>query len=90
MTKEQVTEIIYRAIDEINLEFNLSLQKKDESKLVGEIDSIILVNLIVKIEFEMNRNARKVISIDSDKAFSQVNSPFLTVGTLTDYVYTLI
>lgn len=28
MTKEQVSEIIYRSIDEINSELNINLQKK--------------------------------------------------------------
>ena len=78
-------EIVFEAITELNKEHSLSLKLDESTKLAGEIDSILLVTLIAKIESKYPRR----INIASDKAFSQKNSPFLTVGTLTDFIETL-
>jgi len=79
-------EIVFKAIDELNEEFKTSLQKSEDAKLLGEIDSIKLVNLIVIIENLVLQHKDKRITIADDRAFSQKNSPFKTVCTLINYL----
>ena len=83
--KKEILIIVYEAISELNKEHGLNLKMHEDTKLAGEIDSILLVTLIAKIESKYPRR----INIASDKAFSQKNSPFLTVSTLTDFIETL-
>jgi acyl carrier protein len=79
-------EIVFKAIDELNDEFKTSLKKSEETKLLGEIDSLALVNLIVIIENLILQHKGKRITIADDRAFSQKNSPFKTVGSLISYL----
>ena len=84
MTKKEIKEVVSQALTEINESFNLSLDL--DSNLVGEIDSIILVNLIVLIEGKLNELGYQ-ITIADDKAFSASKSPFLSIETLINYLY---
>jgi D-alanine--poly(phosphoribitol) ligase subunit 2 len=81
MERNEVLEIVLLSIDELNDEFNMKIEKSEKSTLMRAMDSIILVNLLVLIESKIEG-----ITIADDKAFSQKNSPFLTVGSLIDYV----
>ncbi|NNE11601.1 MAG: hypothetical protein HKN41_05065 [Ilumatobacter sp.] len=54
------------------------------------IDSLGLVNVIVDIEQRMLDDHGVVITIVDEKAMSQRNSPFRTVGTLSDYIHASI
>jgi acyl carrier protein len=86
MTKRDIKQLVTETLSEINEEFNLNLDRN--SVLVGEIDSIILVNLIVLLEAKFETEMEP-ITIADDKAFSQENSPFKTVETLIDYLFIL-
>lgn len=56
----------------------------------GVLDSLGLVNFIVMVEQEIEDQMDKVIQIVSEKAMSQKTSPFLTIGTLGDFIVALI
>lgn len=87
MDKEEIKSIVIDAIQQINEEFDQSLDI--DSQLVGEIDSIILVHFLINIEESLNQLGYNVI-IANDKAFSQVNSPFKSIKTLIDYLEIIV
>lgn len=60
--------------------------------LVGDnaiLDSLGIVSLIVEVEQRLEQEHNLVVTLASDKAMSQRNSPFRTVGVLADYICTL-
>ena len=50
------------------------------------IDSIGVVSLIVDIEQRLEMDHQVSVTLASDKAMSQKNSPFRTAGVLADHV----
>ncbi len=61
----------------------------EETVLVGTdavLDSLGVVQLIVEVEQRVEQNHGVSVTLASDKAMSQRNSPFRTVGVLADHV----
>ena len=61
--------------------------------LVGKdavIDSLGVVSLIVEVEQSLETNHDVTVTLANDRAMSERNSPFRTVGVLADHVYSLI
>jgi acyl carrier protein len=61
----------------------------DDTVLVGAnpvLDSLGVVQLIVEIEQRVEQAHGVSITLANDKAMSQRNSPFATVGVLSDHV----
>ena len=56
----------------------------------GALDSISLVSLISLVEQNIEDQFNQPIILASEKAMSSRNSPFLTVGSLTDYIAHLL
>jgi acyl carrier protein len=52
----------------------------------GILDSITLVTLIVEVEQSIEDEIGASIILADEKAMSQKNSPFATIGALTDYI----
>lgn len=93
MTKNEITEIIYNCIDEINEINELNISKSTDTRLFGresELDSLGFVNLLVSVEERINIVCDAPIVIADEKAMSQKNSPFRTIETLADYLFELI
>ncbi len=93
--KEKIEKIIVEALEEINddLESEALEDPNRETKLFGEggaLDSLALVSVITEIEEAVHEEFDKHITIADEKAMSLKHSPFSTVGTLTDYVETLL
>ena len=95
VTKNKIDHIITEAIAEINS--NLPKDKQflisKETPLFGEnanIDSLGFVNLLVNIEYNIEDEFNLSITIADEQAMSQKNSPFKTLGTLSDYVLGLV
>ena len=62
----------------------------DETEIFGTksvIDSLQLVNLIVKIETELYDQTGEEIIVVDDEAIIIGNSPFQTVKSLSEFVY---
>ncbi len=92
---DKVLGSIYEAVDEANqvAEDGARLDKSPETVLFGrasKLDSLGLVTLIVGIEQKIHENFNADITIADEKAFSQKNSPFRTIGTLAEYITTLL
>jgi acyl carrier protein len=56
----------------------------------GSIDSLQLVSIIVDFEEALSERFDIAVSLTSDEAMMQVESPFYSVKTLSNYAYKLI
>ena len=91
--QEKITEIIFEALEDINNESNLQLQKTIDQVLFGEsgsLDSLALVTLIMMIEEKIEDELDVSIVLADERAMSQKNSPFRTVEALRNYISLLL
>ncbi len=61
----------------------------EDTVLVGNdpvLDSLGVVQLIVEVEQRVEQNHNISVTLANDKAMSARNSPFRTIGVLTDHV----
>lgn len=93
--REKISELI---LDQINA-YNEELDEKIDTSigkqaiLFGKgtvLDSVDLVSLIVSIEQAVEDTFDQTIILADARAMSQKNSPFRTVGTLSDYIAMLL
>jgi D-alanine--poly(phosphoribitol) ligase subunit 2 len=93
--KEQVEIIVKTALQEINS----TLQNVSHFDLTpslnlygrnGYLDSLSLVSLIVTIEGAIEENFGISLILANERALSQHQSPFSTLGTLIQYVNQLV
>ena len=95
LDNEKIVQAIFDAIDEINEQFpeDKQLKKSIDTVLFGEsgkLDSLGLVNLIVTTEQQLEEIFDVTLTLADEKAMSQKNSPFRTVGTLSEYISKLL
>lgn len=93
-SREQILEIIYKSLDEINdmSQAKNSIKNNPDTILFGkgsQLDSFGLVNLIIEIESKIDEAFDKAVTLADEKAMSQMNSPFRTINSLTDYIIKL-
>jgi len=93
--KQRILKTIYDAVDEINslAEKERQLERSKETVLFGrdgKLDSLGLVNLIVAVEENLEDEFERAIVLVDDRAMSQENSPFQTIGSLADYIVRLL
>lgn len=94
MKMKKINNIICIVIDELNEQFSeQKLTKTPETVLFGQggkLTSLELVNLIVATEQKLEEEFGISITLADEKAMSQKNSPFRTIGTLSEYISTLL
>jgi acyl carrier protein len=88
-------QLVYQAIDDLNdlLPDDRKLRKSPDTPLFGRsgaLDSLGLVTLIVNTEQRVDSTFGRPISLTSEKAMSEANSPFQTVASLTDFILTAL
>lgn len=93
--QEKIVKIIFSAVDETNLLLpnNGQLTKSTKTPLFGDLsklDSLGLVSFIMATEQKIEEELGVSITLADERAMSQKNSPFRTVGTLADYIYLLL
>src|ERR1044071_2804375 len=93
--RERVVSAIYGAVDELNTQLpkGVRVEKSLDAPLYGKsskLESIDLVGFIIEVEEKVKEEFGTAITIADDRAMSQQNSPFLTLGTLADYVAGLL
>ena len=89
MNKNEILELVINTVKEVVDDD--SIQVINETVLLGNsavVDSMGLVNLIVDIESALSEKGIEV-TLTSEKAMSQRNSPFRTIQSLTDYILEL-
>ena len=93
--ENRVLESVYAAIDDLNARRSGSpeLEKQPETQLFGQgskLDSMGLVTLIVATEQKIAKDFGVALTLANEKALSLRNSPFRTIGTLSEYIGTLL
>ena len=95
MTEKEVEQLIMEALNELNDEF------PDDEKIIinsdailfgkdSQIDSLSLVSLIVSIESKLCSILDRDLSLTDDRAMTRLESPFLNVQTLKNYILEIV
>jgi acyl carrier protein len=92
---EKITQLIFDAIDDINAQSSKEqqLEKSINTALYGEegkLDSLGLVNFIVAVEHKIQDKLGLTITLATERAMSQKNSPFRSVQSLLNYITLLL
>ena len=92
---DKLVEMIITTANELNHEEEVSISSElnKDTPLFGEngiLDSMGLVSLIVAVEQAIEESMDVSISLADEKAMSQKNSPYKTIGTLAEYAEGLI
>jgi acyl carrier protein len=93
--KEKVEFVIYKVIDEINLQLidSEKIEKLKTTVLFGDdakLDSLGLINFIVQLELQIDTDFGKHISIIGENTMDQDQMPFETVASLIEYIHLLL
>ncbi len=93
--KDKITQVIFEAIDEFNEQQaeEQQLEKSLDTILFGnsgKLNSLGLVNLIVGIEQKLEEEFGTAVTLADERAMSQTNSPFQTIGSLAEYTWSLL
>ncbi|MCA9752439.1 MAG: hypothetical protein KC591_09625 [Gemmatimonadetes bacterium] len=91
--RERMLEIVRSAVHDLNEELNYpELESPNEATTLhgGEegLDSLSLVSLIVDLEGRVSDEVGHAVVLADEKAMSERNSPYRTVGSLTDFIVT--
>ena len=93
--KKKIVQSIYNSVDSLNTQLPTEehIAKSNDTMLFGsdsKIDSLDLINLIVAVEQNIEDEFDIPITLADERAMSQENSPFRTVGSLADYIELLL
>ncbi len=93
--KKTIIQTIYGVVDEVNLQQpdNGQLEKSLDTVLFGQngkLASLGLVNFVIASEQNVEEALGVSVSVSDERAMSQRNSPFRTIGTLVDYICILL
>ena len=88
--KDEVLAFIVKTVREVGEEQGLTLPADigASTRLFGDggaLDSMALVSLVIAVEQGIEAKFGRRVELSDDKALSQRNSPYRTVGTLADY-----
>lgn len=92
---KDILQLVYAAIDEVNAQSDkgILLQKRQEARLLGGdqgVDSLTFVNLIVALEEQIQNSLGRSVVLVDENSMSLQEHPFRTVGTLAEYVASVI
>jgi acyl carrier protein len=95
MQLQQVLDLVLEAVAELNQELDeeQQLEVSPETRLLGrssKLDSLGLVNLIVSVEEKVSDTFGQEVTLADERAMSQERSPFRSVQSLAEYVYSLL
>jgi acyl carrier protein len=93
LNRQAVMQVILAALQDVLAGEESQQSMFDEStRLIGRsavLDSMGLVTLIVEAEQRLEADYNLIVVLADDRAMSQTRSPFLSVGSLADYVMQL-
>jgi acyl carrier protein len=95
MTLETVTDLVLRTVRDVAAREGLAvpLHLDPATPLFGEqgsFDSLGLVSLILAVEEILQDEYGASVSLADERAMSQKNSPFRSVGALAEYTFSLL
>jgi acyl carrier protein len=90
MNINELTQLIIDTTRDVAAEQSLELTEElsPETRLFGAnglLDSLALVALVIAVEQAIEDKFAMVIELADDKALSQKNSPYRTIGSLATY-----
>lgn len=91
--KDVILQLVYLSVDEINLDLDSKLEKKESENIFSadsKLDSMGLVNFIMDVEDRIQDHFKLELTLADDKAMSQIRSPFRTIASLVEYIEVLI
>ena len=93
--ENQIKEMLFKVVEEINKNLDKDQQLKLSTETVllgkeGNVDSILLVNLVVAIEQRIEDEFDIEVNLADERALFEKESPFRTIGTLIDYISQII
>jgi acyl carrier protein len=88
-------DIVYPVVEDMqeSIEHPELLAKSPDTRLIGQdaaCDSVALVSFIVALENRIEDKLDVSLTIANEKAMSRKSSPFLTLGTLAEYIKELL
>jgi acyl carrier protein len=95
IVRDQILEILYECIDELNEQLapEQQLRKAPQTGLFGDsgmLDSLGFVNLVALVEDRCERRFRVALSLTEDATNQGGADPFETVGELADFIRQLL
>lgn len=92
---ERITQAVFSALDIVNQQLpkDEQIEKKQDAALFytsGGLDSLGIINLVMAIEERIRQDFGVNITLADEKALSSEDSPFRTVGTLINYISSLL
>ena len=95
MVRQEILRLVYAAIDEVNAQTvnGAPVEKSRETALLGGdqgMDSLTFVNLIVALEEQIQTHLGQSVVLVDENSMSLQQQPFRTVGTLAQYVESLV
>lgn len=89
--RPEILAIVLAAADELNTDLDtpIALDRGEDTVLYGRegvLDSLGLVSLVAAIEEGVQNRLGATVVLADERAVSQRESPFRTVGTLVDYI----
>lgn len=88
MQRQEIEQLLIQTLKDYFNEQSIESEVNQHTALFGAnslLDSMGLVHIIVEIESRL-RNKEVSVSLISEQAMSQRNSPFRTIETLTDFI----
>lgn len=91
IARKDAYEIVIASLNEVFAQTGMPAPENlgEDTVLVGAdpvLDSLGVVQLIVEVEQRVEQGHNISVTLANDKAMSARNSPFRTVGVLTDHV----
>lgn len=89
--RPEILAIVLAAADELNADLDtpIAVERGEDASLYGRegvLDSLGLVSLVAAIEEGVQNRLGATVVLADERAVSQRESPFRTVGTLVDYI----
>jgi acyl carrier protein len=93
--RDDILQLVYAAIDDVNaqsVEGAPVVKSLDTALLGGDagMDSLTFVNLIVALEEQIQSHLGRSVVLVDESSMSIQDQPFKTVGTLVQYVESLV
>lgn len=95
MMREEIVHLLFKEIASYNeeIEIPVDLTQGENCALFGRgstLDSVDLVSLIVAIEQAVEDQFGRTVTLANERAMSQTHSPFRSIGSLADYILSLL
>ncbi len=92
LNQQNISNTVLEGLKDALLQRGQSDVAEASTRLIGSnsvLDSLGLVTLVIDLEQKIEEQYGVSVTLTDDRAMSQKNSPFQTVQSLADYIYSL-